>query len=55
MLAYVVQCHVKVDHIHCGTSRIDNALVYPTLLKVLIDMDAYVYMKQWKEMQDGQA
>ena len=39
----------------CDTFKIDNALVYQILLKMFMDMDAYVYVKQRKEMQDSQA
>ena len=37
------------------TFKIDNALVYQILSKVSTDMDTYVYVKQRKGIQDGQA
>ena len=37
----------------CDTFKIDNSLVYQILLKVFMDMDAYVYVKQRKSKQDG--
>ena len=42
-------------HYQCDTFKIDNALVYQILLKMLMEMDIYVYMKQRKSTQDGQA
>ena len=35
--------------------KIDNAMVYQILSKVFTDMKAFVYMKQRKPLQDGQA
>ena len=37
------------------TFKIDNALVYQNLSMVVMDMDAYVYMKQRESMQDNQS
>ena len=37
------------------TFKIDNALVYQIPSKMFTDMDAYVYMKQRKAMEDCQA
>ena len=34
----------------CDTFKIDNALVYQILLKICMDMDAYVCMKQRKSV-----
>ena len=35
--------------------KIENALVYQIFSKVFMDMDAYVHVKQMKNLQDGQA
>ena len=45
---------VYLDH-QCDIFKIDNAMVYQILSKVLTDMDAFVYLKQRKAMHDGQA
>ena len=37
------------------TFKIDNAMVYKILSKDFTDIDAYIYMKQRKAMQDGHA
>ena len=43
------------EHISVGnTFKIDNALVYHVLSKILTDMDAYTSMKYRKIMQDDQ-
>ena len=37
----------------CNTFKIDNALMYHIFSKMFTDMDAYIYMKQRRGMQDG--
>ena len=39
----------------CDTFKINKALVYQFLSKVFMNTDRYVYMKQRKSIQDGQA
>ena len=39
---------------HYDTFKLDNASVYPFLLKIFMDTDTYVYVKQRKSIQDGQ-
>ena len=96
LLAFVIQCHVKVAHISAGycaylnlndemiarapiinaksnrkmtqetlnraylsyqvdTFKINNVLVHQILSKVFADIGTYVYVKQRKATQDGQA
>ena len=43
-----------LDH-KSDTFKIDDALVYQTLSKIFMDTEAYVYLKQRKSMQYGQA
>ena len=38
----------------CDTFKLDNPLVHHILFKIFINMDTYVYEKQWKSMKDGQ-
>ena len=45
---------IYLNH-QCCTFKTDNALVYQILLKVLMDTDNYVYIKQRKGLQDCQA
>ena len=45
---------VYADH-QADTFKIDKAMVYQILSKMFADIDAFVYMKQRKAMQDGQA
>ena len=37
----------------CDTFKVNNAIMYQTIYKIFMDMDAYVYMKQNKTLQDG--
>ena len=39
----------------CEKFKVDNILVYQTLLKAIIDTNAYVYTKQRRSMQVGQS
>ena len=43
---------VYLDY-QCDTFKINNASLYQILLKVIISMDAFVYMKQRKSIQNG--
>ena len=45
---------VYVDH-QTDTFKVDNAMVYQSLSKMFTDMDAFVYVKQRRDTQDGQA
>ena len=51
--------HDSLDRVYlgnkCDTFKIDNAMVYQILSKMFTDMDAFVYVKQRKALQDGQA
>ena len=44
---------VYVDD-QADTIKVDNAMVYQNFSKMFTDMDAFVYMKQRRGMQDGQ-
>ena len=37
----------------CDTFKIDHAMAYQILSKMLLGMDKYVYVKQRKSMQDA--
>ena len=43
---------VYVDH-QATTFNADNAMMYQILSKMFTDMDAFVYVKQRRAMQDG--
>ena len=43
---------VYIDH-QTDTFKVDNAMVYQIFSKMFTDMDAFVYVKQRRGMQDG--
>ena len=49
----------SLDRVYIGyqddTFKVDNAMVYQMFSKMFTDMDAFVYVKQRRGMQDGQA